>query len=273
MKKQFNAELGKKFSNRDDVLKIINRYYRQIMPNTKNFKVGPLWGKNASSYAQMEEKVFVFGHQFYPVRRLGKVIRAPQNVAVKGLHEDLQFCFVPIAINHETGKVLDPVYFERKPVNLVTKRRGCWFPVLENVDLDDAVDVYDRFVSKMMYAPDPKEESSLQLDLNTDLSKWQQGKRKKRKSRVSKKRPRMRDSEEEKSAFETVKMPKKKLKREETNQFADEDDFWKAIYGDGVTTEAVENCELVKTCEDESADSENDNRQYESWVNNYYETE
>jgi hypothetical protein len=268
VKKQFSREITDNIGDYAKVKIIINNYLK-----TNDITTFSLFG-DAFNYRNLLDKIVVLCNIFQPVRRIAKIIKAPESIAVDGIHEDLKYAFISLLVNDDIGSIIYDednhiIFDERKPVNLITKRRGCWLVGEILFSEKDIVYYYEKYVRKMMHLPRDYEKTKVyfeQYDWNYPELGWTQGIKKKRKSR-KKEDPQKKAEEEQIVEVE----PMVDLVRQKTNSFAREDDFWKQLYGETFDVELLNNVDNLDIPEVISIDSENDNTVYDAWVNDYYD--
>ena len=252
-KKNFSRELSANVEDKTAVKKIIDGYL--VNHYIKNFS---LYGYENSYQDYTEDNIVLLSHIFHPIRRIGRIAPAPDAIKTSGLHPDLQYCFFPLIDKDVYLKPDDLVFNERKPMNLITKRRGCWvinksikFEENDDESLQRQVgNAYRKYVKLMQHNPDGVKSSDRffqQFDLDYPLKKpWKQGVYKKRKSQ--KPQPPKLFDVAPKQDFEEVIAKPNPLTRSTAITVEAPDYFYQSLYDN----------QLPKTAEDEeSEDSEN----------------
>lgn len=264
-KKNFSRELSANVADKDAVKKIIDGYL--VNNYIKNFS---LYGYKDSYDDYREDDIVLLSHIFHPIRRIGRIALAPDAIKVAGLHPALQYCFFPLLDKDVYMCADDLVFNERKPMNLITKRRGCWvihktikFEETESETIHRQVgNAYRKYVKLMSYNPPDIKSSDRffqQFDLDIPYKKpWKQGVYKKRKSQ--KPPPSKIYTKTHKSDFKEIIARPNPLTRSTAITVEAPDYFYDSLYGS----------QLPPADEDEeSEDSQNKVSMYKEWEDKF----
>ena len=124
--------------------------------------------------------ICLFVHLYKPIRKLGTILKAPKSIKISTMPEQLQYCILPIAFDETEPNKMN--IHDRKPINIITKKRGLWlivkgFENLEEKGTKEIYDIYSKYVQGMQYNPKNCEYKTFpqyNLDYPTKLP-WEQG--------------------------------------------------------------------------------------------------
>lgn len=91
---------------------------------------------NKKNYSEFKPgNICLFVHLYKPIRKLGSISKAPKSIKIKGMPVDLQYCIMPVIF--DINYPLSCKISDRKPINIVTKKRGLWLIVNMYMDLEE----------------------------------------------------------------------------------------------------------------------------------------
>lgn len=110
--------------------------------------------KNYSEYTP--NNICLFVHLYKPIRKLGTILPAPKSIRITTLPSKLQYCILPIAFDETSPNKMN--IHDRKPINIITKKRGMWlivegFEHLEKKGTEEIYDIYKKYVEGMQFNP------------------------------------------------------------------------------------------------------------------------
>lgn len=277
-KKEISKNIAENLGNDLDFIKIIDGYLK-----ANDIRGVSLFGGQHSSYADIPpDNLYVLVNLFKPIRKMGRIAPAPKTLNIKGLHENLRFCFYPVRYSkpglierEDDGTVKVE---GRRPMSLITHRRGIWL-VMEEVgnigrkQIDEIQNHFNRLVFRMMYPPDDAKKKSVvyfeQFDSRYPSEReWKQGKLIPRKQRKPKRKvqPPLSNLETIDTMVVTKKAKLEDGGEEETEEHEDSN-FWESIFGKDILSTEVDN--LLD--ESDRSDGSMSSKKLLEWENSFYE--